>query len=121
MVSALRAGTNDYFVDVMTCVFIKRMELVMMGETINPPAFLSFVLDPETNHLDEAVARDEQEEAILITTEDTIAPRSFPQGKINSAVPGRRGLAQMHRAKHRYRRGNRKGPRQGDPSQYPGP
>jgi hypothetical protein len=50
----------------------------MMGETINPPAFLSFVLDPETNHLDEAVARNEQQEAILITMEDTIAPRSFP-------------------------------------------
>jgi DNA-binding NarL/FixJ family response regulator len=79
VVSALRAGANGYFVDVMTCdVFIKSIELVMMGETIYPPAFLSFVLDPEINHLDEAVPRDEQEQeqeqAILIATEDTIAP-----------------------------------------------
>ena len=92
-------------------VFIKPIELVMMGETINPSAFLSFVLDPETNHLDEAVAHNEEQEAILITTEDTIAPRSFPQGKINSAVPGRRGLEQMHGANDQSRRGNRKGPR----------
>ena len=47
LVSAFRAGVNGDFVD-MTCdVFIKSMELVMMGETIFPPAFLSFVLDPE--------------------------------------------------------------------------
>jgi DNA-binding NarL/FixJ family response regulator len=81
LVSAFRAGANGYFVDVMTCdVFIKSMELVMMGETIYPPAFLSFVLDPETNQAvprdeqDEAVPRDEREEAILFATEDTIAP-----------------------------------------------
>jgi DNA-binding NarL/FixJ family response regulator len=75
LVSALRAGANGYFVDVMTCdVFIKSIELVMMGETIYPPAFLSFVLDPEINHLDEALSYNEQEQAILIATEDTIAP-----------------------------------------------
>jgi two-component system nitrate/nitrite response regulator NarL len=76
LVSALRAGANGYFVDVMTCdVFIKSIELVMMGETIYPPAFLSFVLDPEINNLDEVVPHDEQEqEEILIATEDTIAP-----------------------------------------------
>jgi two-component system nitrate/nitrite response regulator NarL len=76
LVSALRAGANGYFVDVMTCdVFIKSIELVMMGETIYPPAFLSFVLDPEINNVDEVIPRDEQEqEAILIATEDTIAP-----------------------------------------------
>ena len=74
LVSALRAGANGYFVDVMTCdVFIKSIELVMMGETIYPPAFLSFVLDPEINHLDEALSYNEQEQAILIA-EDTIAP-----------------------------------------------
>jgi DNA-binding NarL/FixJ family response regulator len=57
-VSAFRAGANGYFVDVMTCdVFIKSMELVMMGEILFPPAFLSFVLDPEGDHLGEAVPR----------------------------------------------------------------
>jgi DNA-binding NarL/FixJ family response regulator len=76
LVSALRAGANGFFVDVMTCdVFIKSIELVMMGETIYPPAFLSFVLDPEINNHDEVVPRDEQEqETILIATEDAIAP-----------------------------------------------
>lgn len=75
VVSALRAGANGYFVDVMTCdVFIKSIELVMMGETIYPPAFLSFVLDPEINQPDEAGPREEQEQMILLPTEDTIEP-----------------------------------------------
>jgi two-component system nitrate/nitrite response regulator NarL len=76
LVSAFRAGANGYFVDVMTCdVFIKSMELVMMGEIIFPPAFLSFVLDPEGDHLGEAVPRDEKSQAILVTAEDTLAPQ----------------------------------------------
>src|SRR6202166_2752229 len=57
LVSAFRAGANGYFVDVMSCdVFIKSIELVMMGETIFPPAFLPFVLDPEA--LGEAAPHD---------------------------------------------------------------
>jgi two-component system nitrate/nitrite response regulator NarL len=76
LVSAFRAGANGYFVDVMTCeVFVKSVELVMMGETIFPPAFLSFVLKAEGKHLSEAVPRDENNAAILTTTEDTIAPQ----------------------------------------------
>src|SRR5258708_39205023 len=52
LVSAFRAGANGYFVDVMTCEeFIKSIELVMMGETVFPPAFLSFSLDPDVNRL----------------------------------------------------------------------
>jgi DNA-binding NarL/FixJ family response regulator len=80
LVSALRAGAHGYFVDVMTCdVFIKSIELVMMGETIYPPAFRSFVLDPEINHLDEAVLREDQEqgheqEQMILITEDTMEP-----------------------------------------------
>src|SRR3982074_611939 len=55
LVSAFRAGANGYFVDIMTCdAFIKSLDLVMMGETIFPPAFLSFVLDPEGTVLGEA-------------------------------------------------------------------
>src|ERR1700687_3201589 len=76
LVSSFRAGANGYFADVMTCdVFIKSMELVMMGETIFPPAFLSFVLDREGDHLCEAVPRDERNLAILIRTEDTLVPQ----------------------------------------------
>ena len=53
LLSAFRAGANGYFVDVMTCdVFVKSLELVMMGETIFPPAFLSYVLGAEADHLE---------------------------------------------------------------------
>jgi DNA-binding NarL/FixJ family response regulator len=76
LVSAFRAGANGYFVDVMTCdVFIKSMELVMMGETIFPPPFLSFVLGPEGDHLGEGVLRKEKNQAILVTTQDMLAPQ----------------------------------------------
>src|SRR5258708_28520813 len=52
LVSAFRAGAHGYFVNVMACdVFIKSIELVMMGETLFPPAFLSFLLDPEGDPL----------------------------------------------------------------------
>src|SRR5216684_2001256 len=81
LISAFRAGAHGYFVDVMTCdAFIKSMELVMMGETIFPPA-LSFVLDPEGDHLGEAVPGDENNQAILVTTDDTIAPQLSPREK----------------------------------------
>ncbi len=82
LVSAFRAGANGYFVDVMTCdAFIKSMELMMMGETIFPPAFLSFVLDPEGDRLGEAVPGGENNQAILVTTEDALAPQLSPREK----------------------------------------
>jgi DNA-binding NarL/FixJ family response regulator len=82
LISAFRAGANGYFVDIMTCdVFIKSIELVMMGETIFPPAFLSFALDPESDHIGKAVPREENERAILVKTEDTIAPQLSPREK----------------------------------------
>jgi len=81
LVAAFRAGANGYFVDVKTCdVFIKSIELVMMGETIFPPAFLSFALDPEAEH-GKSVPRDETKQAILVRTEDTIAPQLSPRKK----------------------------------------
>jgi two-component system, NarL family, nitrate/nitrite response regulator NarL len=43
VVAAFRAGINGYFADVTSCeVFAKSVELVMMGELVFPPAFLSF-------------------------------------------------------------------------------
>jgi two-component system nitrate/nitrite response regulator NarL len=76
LVSAFRAGAHGYFVDVMACdVFTKSIELVMMGETIFPPAFLPFVLDPEGAPLGEAAPHDEDNRAILIRTKDTLAPQ----------------------------------------------
>ena len=75
MVSAFRAGANSYFVDVMTCdVFIKSIELVMMGETIFPPAFTSYVLDSET--LGRSAPREER--PIVVAREDApvqLSPR----------------------------------------------
>ena len=82
LVSAFRAGAHGYFVDVMTCdVFIKSIELVMMGETIFPPAFLSFALDPGGDHIGKAAPRDENQGAILVRTEDTITPQLSPREK----------------------------------------
>src|SRR5437588_130992 len=85
LASAFRAGANGYFADVMTCdVFIRSLELVMMGETIFPPAFLSFILDhqdPNRDCLGEAVLRDENDEAALVATEDPIAPQLSPREK----------------------------------------
>jgi DNA-binding NarL/FixJ family response regulator len=76
LVSAFRAGAHGYFVDVVACdVFIKSIELVMMGETIFPPAFMPFVLDPEGASLGEAAPHDENNRAILIRTKDTLAPQ----------------------------------------------
>ena len=44
MVSAFRAGANAYFVEVATCeAFIKSLELVMLGETVLPPAMLTSI------------------------------------------------------------------------------
>jgi DNA-binding NarL/FixJ family response regulator len=75
VVSAFRAGVNGYFADIMTCdVFIKSMELVMMGETIFPPAFLTFVLGPEGGQPGETAPRDENDQ-ILITSDDTLRPQ----------------------------------------------
>jgi DNA-binding NarL/FixJ family response regulator len=83
LVSAFRAGANGYFIDVMTCdVFIKSIELVMMGETIFPPAFLSFVLDPEGAPLGEAAPRDENNQAMLIRNQNTFAPQLSTREKL---------------------------------------
>jgi DNA-binding NarL/FixJ family response regulator len=75
LVSAFRAGANGYFFDFTACdVFIKSIELVMMGETIFPPGFLSFVLDPEGAPLGEAAPRDENNQAMLVRTKNTLVP-----------------------------------------------
>jgi len=83
LVSAFRAGANGYFVDVMTCdVFIKSIELVMMGETIFPPAFMSFVLGSEGDPRGEAAPRDENNQEILIRAETTLAPQLSTREKL---------------------------------------
>jgi two-component system nitrate/nitrite response regulator NarL len=84
LVSAFRAGANGYFVDVMACdVFIKSIELVMMGETIFPPAFLSFVLDPEGDPLGEAALKTTRR---CSSGPRTHSRRSFPRGRNQSCA-----------------------------------
>ena len=82
LAAAFRAGASGYFVNAMTCdLFIKSLELVAMGETIFPPAFLSFALDSESNLVDKAKLRVDNTQAILVTTKDTIAPHLSPREK----------------------------------------
>ncbi|MFC5068619.1 LuxR C-terminal-related transcriptional regulator [Flaviflagellibacter deserti] len=52
IVSALRAGANAYLVNIATCeAFIKSLELVMLGETVLPPAMLTAIFDHESDRL----------------------------------------------------------------------
>ena len=44
IVAAFRAGADAYFLKPTCDTFIKSLELVMLGETILPPAFLSMIL-----------------------------------------------------------------------------
>jgi two-component system nitrate/nitrite response regulator NarL len=77
MALAFRAGASGYFANVDSCdTFIKSIELVAMGETVFPPAFLSFALDTKRDHGTKAALPDENEGAIFVTTEDTVAPLS---------------------------------------------
>jgi two-component system nitrate/nitrite response regulator NarL len=81
LVAAFRAGANGYFVDVTSCdVFIKSLELVMMGEAIFPPAFLSFALDPVGEHCGHADTRDVRNRT-MATPEDRIGPQLSPREK----------------------------------------
>jgi DNA-binding NarL/FixJ family response regulator len=83
LTSAFRAGANGYFVNVITRDrFIRSIELVMMGETIFPQAFLSFIIDANRPRLIEAAASVRNLEPILVATEDATAPLLSPQEKV---------------------------------------
>jgi two-component system nitrate/nitrite response regulator NarL len=75
LVSAFRAGANAYFVNMTCAAFIKSLELVMMGETIFPRAFLSFVLDPEGKSHCDAAPSNEDDKAIFFAPEDALTPQ----------------------------------------------
>lgn len=85
LTAAFRAGANGYFVNVITSDrFVKSVELVMLGETIFPPAFLSFILDTTARLTDAATndcANEEYGEPILLATEDPNAPLLSPREK----------------------------------------
>lgn len=83
LTAAYRAGANGYFVNAITCDrFIKSIELVMLGETIFPPAFLSLALDPNSSQLVDAAANDQTGEPILVAAEDSNAPLLSPREKL---------------------------------------
>ena len=128
LVSAFRAGANGYFVDVMTCdAFIKSMELLMMGETIFPPA--SVIRSRFQRRRPRQGSRPPRRGGTGRRKRPggprhnrrRVRAAAFSAGEINSALPDRGRLQQRYRAKGRYRRSHREGPRQGDPSQDPGP
>src|SRR6476619_8470323 len=52
-----------------------------MGGTVFPPAFLSFALDTNSDHGLQAALPDENERAIFVATEDTVAPQLSPREK----------------------------------------
>lgn len=82
LVSAFRVGANGCFLDVMTCdVFIRSLELVMMGETVLPPAFLSYVVGPQEARLSDDTPREDGNETILVTEIDDRAPQLSPREK----------------------------------------
>jgi DNA-binding NarL/FixJ family response regulator len=91
LVSAFRAGANGYFVDVITCdALVKSLELVMMGETVFPPAFLSSAQAPERDHQDETPPGDNNNRTIPITEEDGITPQLSPRERsiLNFLIEG---------------------------------
>jgi DNA-binding NarL/FixJ family response regulator len=81
LTAAFRAGANGYFVDVTSReVFIKSIELVMMGETVFPPAFL-LALDPKGEHDNHASMRDGHN-GVTVTPDERIAPQLSPREKL---------------------------------------
>jgi two-component system nitrate/nitrite response regulator NarL len=83
LISAFRVGANGCFVDVMTCdVFIRSLELVMMGETVLPPAFLSYVFGPEERQLGDDSPGKDDNEPILVTEIDDPTPQLSPREKL---------------------------------------
>jgi DNA-binding NarL/FixJ family response regulator len=82
MISAFRAGANGYLIDVMTCdVFIKSIELVMMGEAVFPPEFMSMVLEFERARLNQVDLHHQDDQPILLPTEDRTTQQLSPREK----------------------------------------
>jgi two-component system nitrate/nitrite response regulator NarL len=89
--SAYREGASAYFVNVTTSVaFIKFLELVMLGETILPGAFLPLVLGREHcsenggNHHDNGVTAcgSDFKEELLATAEDSAVRQLSAREKV---------------------------------------
>jgi len=80
LISAYKAGASGYFVDVNSCdAFIKSIELVAMGETVFPPAFLSFVLEGGFDREPQLQPAIEEGANLLVAAEERIAPHLSPR------------------------------------------
>ncbi|TWC07536.1 LuxR family two component transcriptional regulator [Bradyrhizobium macuxiense] len=79
LAAALRAGATGYFIDVMNCdAFIKSIELVMMGGTVFPPAFLTSTLDAEERDTDDAATPTDDDPAVA-EADDRLARQLSPR------------------------------------------
>jgi two-component system nitrate/nitrite response regulator NarL len=78
---AFQAGAAGYLVSAMSCdAFVKSIELVMMGETVFPPAFLSSSSSAIKNdHRNGAAPPIENERAIIVAAEDAATPQLSPR------------------------------------------
>jgi len=77
LTSAFRSGASGYFVDAMNCdVFIKSLELMMMGETVFPPEFRSFFLNSERHPPREASPPDRNATKVSEPKEPVLAQLS---------------------------------------------
>lgn len=76
--ATFQTGANGYFADVMSRdVFIRSIELVIMGETVFPPAFLPLALDLKGGHNDRATARKD----LTVTPDERGAQQLSPRQK----------------------------------------
>ena len=75
-----QVGAAGYLVSDMSCdAFVKSIELVMMGEAVFPPAFLASTLDTKSERRRNAATSRQNEDAILVSPEDGIAPPLSPR------------------------------------------
>lgn len=79
LTAAIRAGATGYFIDVMDCdAFIKSIELVMMGGTVFPTAFLTSALDAEKREVDDAPGLNDDDHA-LVNADHGLAQQLSPR------------------------------------------
>ncbi len=80
LTAAFRAGANGYFVDVTSReVFIKSIELVMMGETVFPPVFPPFAVNSKREHDNN---ESDAHNGVTVAPDQQNAPQLSPREKL---------------------------------------